>query len=118
MALRFRDFVASLKREVDHSPETQTVLVLSPPVEDTPGTYETLVTLRNVSDKRREDYVRVEAYDGESWHHAVTGWKMYSLPGEVRQCWFAIEMDIEPVAFRVALSDRTVDVEIEDENGA
>lgn len=33
-------------------------------------------------------------------------------------CWFAIEMDIEPVAFRVALSDRTVDVEIEDENGA
>lgn len=113
MALRIRDFVAFLKREVAHSPETQTVLVLSPPMEDTPGTYETLVTLRNVSDKHREDYVRVEAYDGEVWRPAVTGWQMYSLPGEVRQCWFAIEMDIEPTAFRVILSDRTIELGVD-----
>ena len=113
MALRFRDFVAFLKREIAHAPETQTVVVLSPPMEDVPGRWETLVTLRNTSDVRREDYVQVEAYDGEVWHSAVTGWQMPSLPGGVRQCWFFIETDTEPTAFRVTLSDRTIELDVD-----
>lgn len=113
MALRFRDFVDLLRHENAHAPETQTVVVLSPPMEDVPGQWETLVTLRNASGEHREDYVQVEAYDGEVWRPAVTGWQMPSRPGETRQCWFIIEMDTEPTAFRVILSDRTIELGVD-----